>query len=175
MFYHFVINYVVVSLSSEKTLKLLILITKCVTNLSLLIGKHMKKPEYVDVQYIYIYVDYYIHQRKAIRQQARQGSSQTQLPSTTELDPSSQTETASLISIPPESQSNSLMCPCVCLSLCLGPRPIAPASFNEPHVQQELLEYYHHCHRKPGEPKLIPHLLLNYPITQQTPRLEMYL
>lgn len=67
------------------------------------------------------------------------------------------------------------MCPYICLSLCLGPRPIAPPSFNEPQIRQELLEYYHHCHRKPGEPKLIPQLLLNYPITQQTPRLEMYL
>ena len=51
-----------------------------------------------------------------------------------------------------------------------GPRPTAPPSFDEARARLELLEYYRMNHRKPGDPKLVPQLTQNHPITQNVPR-----
>lgn len=59
--------------------------------------------------------------------------------------------------------------------LCfVEPRPTAPPSFDEARARLELLEYYRLNHRKPGDPKLVPQLTRNHPITQNVPRYNVY-
>lgn len=54
----------------------------------------------------------------------------------------------------------------------LEPRPIPPASFDEPRVRHELHEYYYSHYKAPDEPLLIPELHHTNAITQQCPTAE---
>jgi coiled-coil and C2 domain-containing protein 2A len=53
-----------------------------------------------------------------------------------------------------------------------SPKPVAPPPFDEEGARQGLVDYYRHSHRRPGYPRLIPHLTHNHHITQHVPKEE---
>ena len=60
------------------------------------------------------------------------------------------------------------------MNVTAGPRPMPPPAFDEGQLRAELLDYYRHYHKPPGEPILTPEFSHNHALSQEVPRVEQH-